>query len=447
MTQTHLLTHPTSLWDELESAWAFSDVLFDLVPNDRMLERPIPLRHPVLFYAGHLPAFAWRMLCSTVLGLESRNAAFEDLFEFGIDPEEGEEIPVVDPSAWPALDDVLAWRDEVRDLIRANREQLGEGDVRPQTRGSQMLQVVLEHELMHHETLLYMLHELPSRMLRCGPQHQPVLGGAVRPQREVRIPDGVVALGRSHGEGGFGWDNEFPVQMAEVPAFTLDARPVTIRDFLGFVQEGCYEDPQWWTPDAWRWIESKGRRRPKDWHRRGERWYVRSVAREVDIAAVTGWPVSVSHAEADAYARWQGARLPTEAELARAASTTPDGGDREYPWGDTMDLLGEPKANLGFRHWSPVPVGNHPEGDSAWGVMELLGNGWEWTSTVFAPAPGFQASIPSYEGYSADFFDGKHMVVAGAGWATQPRLARRSFRNWYRWNYPYPATKFRLVRS
>ena len=160
------------------------------------------------------------------------------------------------------------------------------------------------------------------------------------------------------------------------------------------------------------------------------------------------WPVYVSHAEAAAYARWRGLRLPTEAEYQRAAFGE-DGrngsgaGERVYPWGE-----GAPTAERGvfdFISWDPQPAGSHPAGASAWGVEDLAGNGWEWTSTPFAPFPGFRA-MASYPEYSADFFDGEHFVMKGASPATARELLRPSFRNWFRGRYPYVYATFRCVK-
>jgi formylglycine-generating enzyme required for sulfatase activity len=147
---------------------------------------------------------------------------------------------------------------------------------------------------------------------------------------------------------------------------------------------------------------------------------------------VTDWPVYVSLAEARAFARWRGGRLPSEAEFHRAASGPTKGGRPE-------------DGNVGFRHWAPTPVGSHPESASAYGVQDLVGDGWEWTSTAFAGLPGFTPYIPGYEGYSADFFDGKHYVLKGGSWATADPLVRPSFRNWFQAHYPYVFAKFRCV--
>jgi len=151
----------------------------------------------------------------------------------------------------------------------------------------------------------------------------------------------------------------------------------------------------------------------------------------------------VSHDNASAYAQWRGWLLPTEAQFQRAAYGTPDGTERAYPWGSAS-----PSAAHGvfdFSSWDPEPAGSHPDGRSAWSVDDLVGNGWEWTNTVFAPFPGFEP-LPSYPEYSADFFDGEHFVMKGASPATARELIRPTFRNWFRPRYPYVYATFRCVR-
>jgi formylglycine-generating enzyme required for sulfatase activity len=181
------------------------------------------------------------------------------------------------------------------------------------------------------------------------------------------------------------------------------------------------------------------------WTSRDGAWRYRALLDELPLASVRDWPVYVSLAEARAFARWRGSRLPTEAEFHRAAYGEPGGGERAFPWGD--DEPDQRHGNFHFAHWAPLPVGSRPAGASAWGVHELVGNGWEWTESAFGPFPEFRAFIPGYPGYSADFFDGKHYVLKGASWATDEQLIRRSFRNWYQARYPYVFAKFRCVRS
>ena len=135
-----------------------------------------------------------------------------------------------------------------------------------------------------------------------------------------------------------------------------------------------------------------------------------------NIPLPAAWPVYVSGEEAAAFARWRGRRLPTESEYHRAAfgaSSASAGGrvERAYPWGDAAPDA--TRGNFDFASWEPVPAGARPLGASAWGVHDLVGNGWEWTSTVFGPFPGFEP-MASYPEYSADFFDGQHYVIKGA---------------------------------
>jgi len=152
----------------------------------------------------------------------------------------------------------------------------------------------------------------------------------------------------------------------------------------------------------------------------------------------------VSFAEANAYARWRGSRLPSEAEFQRAAYGTPGGAERPHPWGDASPA--EEHGAFDFTGWDPQPAGSHPRGASAWGAEDLVGNGWEWTSSPFAPFPGF-VPLPSYPEYSADFFDEEHFVMKGASPATDRALLRSSFRNWFRPRYPYVYATFRCARD
>jgi formylglycine-generating enzyme required for sulfatase activity len=154
------------------------------------------------------------------------------------------------------------------------------------------------------------------------------------------------------------------------------------------------------------------------------------------------WPVYVSHAEASAYAQWVGKSLPTEAQWHRAAYGTPEGSERQFPWGS--DAPSRTLGNFDFERWDPTPVGAFPLGRSAFGVADLIGNGWEWTATRFAPFPGFEP-FSFYPGYSANFFDDQHYVMKGGSARTAACILRRSFRNWFQPHYQYVYAGFRCV--
>ncbi len=441
--------------ERLRAAWSRSDEIFDLVGSDALHERPISLRHPFVFYLGHLPAFGWNQVVRGLLGREGFQPLFDDLFERGIDPLEESASGAAGEQAWPPVTEILAYRDRVRDelcaalpAVRARSSQ----DV--MAAGDRVYHVVLEHELMHHETLLYMLQQRGGALRgadaarpawaavaasRAGPEADT---SAARPGA-VAIPAGTASLGADFDAQPFGWDNEFPTQQVPVPGFSIDALPVTNARYAAFVADGGYADARLWPDGADEARRRLGLEQPHFWSRRDGQTFVRTLQGDVPWDQSASWPVSVSWIEARAFALWEGRRLPTEAEYHRAAYGTPEGTTRRWPWGD------EPPAaqhgNFGMRRGAPVPVGSHPAGASAFGVHELVGNGWEWTSTRFGPLPGFDAYMPHYPGYSADFFDERHYVMLGASWATDAGLVRRSLRNWFQDRYPYVFTKFRCV--
>jgi formylglycine-generating enzyme required for sulfatase activity len=215
----------------------------------------------------------------------------------------------------------------------------------------------------------------------------------------MRVPAGPATLGRNLGDG-FGWDNEFAAHTVHVPEFSIGQDKVSNGEYLAFVNEGG-------SP-------------PHYWVKREGRWYWRGMFGEVPLPL--DWPVYVTLDQARAYAAFRGASIPTEEQYHRACPAAV-----------------EPEANLDYRHWDPVPVARSGR------ISQMMGNGWEWTSTVFAPFEGFSPHA-TYPGYSANFFDGKHYVLKGASPRTAAKLVRTSLRNWFRAEYPYVYATFRLCQ-
>jgi ergothioneine biosynthesis protein EgtB len=307
---------------------------------------------------------------------------------------------------------------------------------------SEAVFAILEHEAMHQETLLYMWHRLPLTSKRRPSGYQPRTEGAVPAPELVRVPRGPVTLGVDPGAIPFSWDNERPAVDVDVAEFAIERHDVTNAAFAEFVAAGGYTEPRWWNSDDWQWLQREQITHPLFWEHRDGAWCWRGMFDLVPLPP--SWPVYVSHAEAAAYARWQRRRLPTEAEFMRAAFGSPDGSPRPYPWGSASP---DPTHGVfDFSSWDPEPAGSHPAGSSAWGVEDLVGNGWEWTSSVFAPFAGF-SPLPSYPEYSADFFDGQHLVMKGASPVTARELLRPTFRNWFRPHYPYVYATFRCVEE
>jgi ergothioneine biosynthesis protein EgtB len=391
-----------------------SDRLFAIVRPDALYERPIADRHRIVFYLGHLEAFEGNLLRDTVGGLPSFHPEFDRLFAFGIDPV-GTELPSDRSEDWPTLEEIRDYNQHVRDQIDARR-----------ITDPQILNVAIEHRLMHCETLAYMLHRLPLEQKLRPATAPPAFSNEALQPTMIEIPTGPVALGLSSSSGTFGWDNEFEAHAVVVPSFSVDKYKITNAQYLEFMQAGAYENSRLWTGADWDWKTANGITHPAFWRRSGDAWRYRAMFEEIPLPS--DCPVYVSHAEASAYARWAGKTLPTEAQWQRAAQGA------------------QPVGNADFKSWDPTPVNAFPETSSDFGAVETIGNGWEWTSSVFAPFAGFQP-FPFYPGYSANFFDGKHYVMKGGSPRTADCMLRPSFRNWFQPHYPYVYAGFRCVDS
>ncbi len=248
---------------------------------------------------------------------------------------------------------------------------------------------VLQHEAQHAETASF-LHALAQRGAVAAK-----IAPDTRPIDDVAVPGGPAAIG--HG-GAEALDNEREPHLVELRAFRLARGPVTQAQFASFMADGGYARRALWSDAGWAWRTDEGIERPFHWR-----------ANAPDHPAA-----GVSAHEAEAFCRWAGARLPTEFEWEHAARGL---------------VVTAQSGNLGGQRHGTTPVGQFPEGRSADGADDLLGNVWEWTASDFAPYSGFRAW--PYEGYSASWFDGRHRVLRGGSWATRIFALRRSFRNWY----------------
>jgi iron(II)-dependent oxidoreductase len=432
-----------SLIRRIKASREASDSLFGMLSPDALTSRPIPARHRIIFYLGHLEAFEWNLLARTTMGLDPFNEPFDQLFALGIDPVDGG-LPSDIPSDWPSVSEIMAYNQRVRNTVDGLLKQVDFDESEDLHQGL-VFEVAIEHRMMHAETLAYMLHGVPVES-----KQTPANAKSRVPDRDTRpesvdIPEGVATLGQQRGDG-FGWDNEFGEVLDAAAAFRIDRFNVTNGQYLEFIRAGGYQDSAFWNQNDWKWIEQEGVRHPHYWNRD------RSTHKEVwmlgDMFGIRplplSWPVYVSHAEAAAYALWKGHTLPTEAQLHRATYGTPEGTERHFPWGP--EPPDPERGNFNGYQWNPTPVGAYPDGDSAFGVADLVGNGWEWTSTPFEPLHGFER-FHFYPGYSADFFDGKHYVMKGGSARTAASMLRRSFRNWFQPHYPYTYSSFRLVEA
>ena len=348
-----------------------SDALFDVIDEATYYERPIALRNPIVFYEGHLPAFNVIVLIKRGLGRPGADEALETLFARGIDPEDERTAQARgNPQGWPTRDAVRAYARAADALIVdaiTHAPLVHPGH--PVLDRAAGVHTMLEHEAMHQETLLYMWHRIDPARKRTPADAPPLdTGGAPPSPRTVHVPAGRATLGAS-AEQPFGWDNEYDGHRVDVAAFDIDVYNVTNADFRRFIDAGGYDTRALWSDEGWRWRVEHGLGHPLFWERSEDGWQWRGQFARVPLP--DAWPVYVSQAEASAFARWRGRRLPTEAEYHRAAFGTPEGVERPFPWGEA-----EPDVTRGhfdFAGYDPVPVGSRPSGQSAWGVEDLDG--------------------------------------------------------------------------
>jgi gamma-glutamyl hercynylcysteine S-oxide synthase len=409
--------------------------LFDLADERDLRESPGFGYRPLVWHLAHIGVFEAFWLLQRVLALPAPDPAYERVF---------------DPIKTPREDSKdLPTRREMEDYLRRVRagalECLDRFDFDshdPLLGDGYVLRLVLEHERQHQETLAYLFQLLdPSKKTRPEDNTNGAkTDGADDERGMILVPAGAFEMGAARGS--FAYDNEWPAREVFVRAFRVARVPVTNGEFARFVSEGGYERREFWGEEGWRWREREGWSCPLYWRREGAgRWIERRMFGEVALEAdhpVTG----VSWYEAEAYARFAGKRLPTEAEWEKAASW--DGArKRRYAWGDEepSDAFG----NFRMRRWGTTPVGSFPAGASASGCLDMSGNVWEWTATPFEGFPGFEP-FP-YPEYSAAWFDGDHRVLKGGSWATSASVLRTSFRNFFRRHFRIAFAGIRLAED
>ncbi len=405
----------TRIAGELERARARTAQLADAVDDTDLVRQHSPIMSPLVWDLAHVGNQEELWLLRDVGGREPVRCDIDELYDAFRHPRrERPALPLLNPTE--ARGYVATVRDKVFDVL--DRVRL---DGEPLVDQGFAFGMIAQHEQQHDETML------ATHQLRAG---EPVLAAPRPPAAqvpvggEVVVPGGPFTMGTSTEPWAL--DNERPAHRVHLPAFAIDAAPVTNAQYAEFIDAGGYDDPRWWTEQGWRHRVEAGLVAPMHWQRDGDRWVYTRFGRTSPVAPDEP-VVHVCFHEAQAYAAWAGKRLPTEAEWEKAARFDPAAGrSRRYPWGDEDPT--EAHANLGQRHLSPAPVGAYPAGASPLGVHQLIGDVWEWLDTDFHGYPGFVA-FP-YREYSEVFFGSTYKMLRGGSFGTDPVACRGTFRNW-----------------
>ncbi|MDH6566181.1 iron(II)-dependent oxidoreductase [Streptomyces sp. SAI-117] len=417
----------------LVTARARTTLLTSCVEDPDLTAQHSPLMSPLVWDLAHIGNQEEQWLLRTVAGQEAIRPEIDGIYDAFEHPRsERPTLPLLSPA------ESRRYAAEVRGRVL----DVLEGSALHGTRLTEAgfaFGMIAQHEQQHDETMLitHQLRKGPQALTAPDPEPAPLFTGPA----EVLVPGGPFTMGTS--DEPWALDNERPAHRREVEAFYIDTTPVTNAEYQAFIEDGGYGNERWWAPAGWAHIRAHSLHAPLFWSRDGRQWLRRRFG-VTEVVPPDEPVVHVSWYEADAYARWAGRRLPTEAEWEKAARHDP-AGDRSmrYPWGDA-DPAPE-HANLGQRHLRPAPAGSYPEGESPLGVRQLIGDVWEWTASDFEPYPGFQA-FP-YKEYSEVFFGPDHKVLRGGSFAVDPVACRGTFRNW---DYPIRRqifSGFRTARS
>ena len=427
MTSSRYSATTAQLIEALQEARARTLELVSDLSDEQLMGPRLRIVNPMRWEIGHAAWFQEFWILRHLGGLAPILAQGDGLYD---------SARVAHDSRWdlplPSTAQTFAYMNQVLDRVCDTSDRRARDPITGYDE-SYFFHLALFHEQMHAEAITY------TRQTLCYPRPRIGLrqtGDRRLPAESIsgdaHVPGGRFILGDSSGLA-FVFDNEQQPHEVEVAPFSISKTAVTNRELANFVADGGYERREFWSDEGWEWKRNAAADHPMYWRRESNgRWLRRDfnewVALEDRVAAI-----HVNWYEADAYCRWAGRRLPTEAEWEMAASCEPssDGGSitnnkRRYPWGNNSPTPAN--ANLDWRAMGCIEVDALPEGDSAFGCRQMIGNSWEWTSTAFEAYPGF---VPGpYKEYSAPWF-GDHKVLRGGCWATRARMIRSAYRNFY----------------
>lgn len=406
------------------ATYSLDEQLYEtLASDDAFYLRPEPLRHPLIFYLGHTATFYINKLIVAKITNQRINPQFESMFAVGVDEMSWDDLNAAHYD-WPTLAEVKAYRDTVRGVVDETIRTLPLTMPIHWDHPFWAILMGIEHQRIHLETSSVIIRRLPIEEVRQLPLWDICPESGEAPQNElILVKGGRVVLGKSKDHSLYGWDTEFGRQENDVWDFSASRYLVSNREYLGFVEDGGYEQEDLWTQEGWRWVGFAKARHPLFWIDSPGGYRFRTMAQVIDMP--WDWPVEVNYLEAKAFCNWlarrsgKPIRLPTEAEWYRLRDL------HEIP---DQPYWKQAPGNINLEHWaSSCPVTRFAFGD----FFDIIGNVWQWTETPITGFDGFQVH-PYYDDFSTPTFDTQHNLIKGGSWISTGNEATRDSRYAFR---------------
>lgn len=413
----------------------YTSLFETLACDEAYYEKPISLRHPLIFYYGHTATFFVNKMILAGLIEQRINPRLESMFAVGVDEMSWDDLDETHYE-WPSVQEVRDYRGEVKGLvnqfIRQSPLSLPIGWEDPWW----VILMGIEHEQIHLETSSVLIRQQRIELVQPHDAWRPCDTTATAPANDlVSIPGGKVRLGKALEDPHYGWDNEYGHHEADVESFQTSRLLVSNQEFMEFVNAGGYTTDRLWLPEGLEWRNYAGADCPTFWIRQEDGWQLRLMTEVVDMP--WDWPVEVNYHEANAFCSWKSAqtglpvRVPTEDEWYRIFDHT---GRLEPAAGELAD------ANLHLDHFaSSCPVNRFAHGD----LYDVTGNVWQWTETAMYPFDGFQVH-PLYDDFTTPTFDQQHNLMKGGSWISCGNEALKSSRYAFRRHF-FQHAGFRYV--
>jgi 5-histidylcysteine sulfoxide synthase/putative 4-mercaptohistidine N1-methyltranferase len=431
-------TKRKEILDYFHATFDIDEKLYETLRYDETFYlRADRLRHPLIFYYGHTATFFINKLTIARVIDQRINPGYESMFAVGVDEMSWDDLDERHYD-WPTRQQVKEYRDKVRELVDTLIRTLPLALPITWENPFWGIMMGIEHERIHLETSSVLIRQLPIDQVVQLPFWEICREAGEPPANEfLPVSGGKVTLGKAKGHALYGWDNEYGVHEAEISEFKAAKFLVSNREFLEFVEAGCYRDRQWWDEEGWHWREFKQADYPLFWVKGEDGWKLRTMTSEITLP--WNWPVEVNCLEAKAFCNWKSAltgkpiRLPTEDEWNRLR--------------DVCEIPDQPywekaPGNINLEFWSSsCPVDKFKTGD----FFDVLGNVWQWTETPIYPFHGFEIH-PWYDDFSTPTFDTRHNLIKGGSWISTGNEATRDSRYAFRRHF-FQHAGFRYVES